>query len=208
MNELETQKMILSNDLKVKDQEMQIILKKLKDLEKDHQKAMEKIERSLQMEYDKLKQLEEENTELIVSMKLKQKEYECDKEVLERLYNEKVLALQSSLTSETVPSISAINSLMNKIEEFKTEFVDRMSKISVIQNSGSKEMGMPSENASIRETPESQKIGGESSKRVNKTTRHRNTKRTSILTRLGQKEEDVFLWIKSPVRHQIRKLEK
>ena len=208
VNELETQKMILSNDLKVKDQEMQIILKKLKDLEKDHQKAMELIERSLQMEYDKLKQLEEENTELIVSMKLKQKEYECDKEVLERLYNEKVLALQSSLTSETVPSISAINSLMNKIEEFKTEFVDRMSKISVIQNSGSKEMGMPSENASIRETPESQKIGGESSKRVNKTTRHRNTKRTSILTRLGQKEEDVFSLDKitsSPPNKKARK---
>lgn len=208
VNELETQKMILSNDLKVKDQEMQIILKKLKDLEKDHQKAMEKIERSLQMEYDKLKQLEEENTELIVSMKLKQKEYECDKEVLERLYNEKVLALQSSLTSETVPSISAINSLMNKIEEFKTEFVDRMSKISVIQNSGSKEMGMPSENASIREPPESQKIGGESSKRVNKTTRHRNTKRTSILTRLGQKEEDVFSLDKitsSPPNKKARK---
>lgn len=208
VNELETQKMILSNDLKVKDQEMQIVLKKWKDLEKDHQKAMEKIERSLQMEYDKLKQLEEENTELIVSMKLKQKEYECDKEVLERLYNEKVLALQSSLTSETVPSISAINSLMNKIEEFKTEFVDRMSKISVIQNAGSKEMGMPSENASIRETPESQKIGGESSKRVNKTTRHRNTKRTSILTRLGQKEEDVFSLDKitsSPPNKKARK---
>lgn len=208
VNELETQKMILSNDLKVKDQEMQIVLKKWKDLEKDHQKAMEKIERSLQMEYDKLKQLEEENTELIVSMKLKQKEYECDKEVLERLYNEKVLALQSSLTSETVPSISDINSLMNKIEEFKTEFVDRMSKISVIQNSGSKEMGMPSENASIRETPESQKIGGESSKRVNKTTRHRNTKRTSILTRLGQKEEDVFSLDKitsSPPNKKARK---
>lgn len=208
VNELETQKMILSNDLKVKDQEMQIVLKKWKDLEKDHQKAMEKIERSLQMEYDKLKQLEEENTELIVSMKLKQKEYECDKEVLERLYNEKVLALQSSLTSETVPSISAINSLMNKIEEFKTEFVDRMSKISVIQNSGSKEMGMPSENASIREPPESQKIGGESSKRVNKTTRHRNTKRTSILTRLGQKEEDVFSLDKitsSPPNKKARK---
>lgn len=208
VNELETQKMILSNDLKVKDQEMQIVLKKWKDLEKDHQKAMEKIERSLQMEYDKLKQLEEENTELIVSMKLKQKEYECDKEVLERLYNEKVLALQSSLTSETVPSISDINSLMNKIEEFKTEFVDRMSKISVIQNSGSKEMGMPSENASIREPPESQKIGGESSKRVNKTTRHRNTKRTSILTRLGQKEEDVFSLDKitsSPPNKKARK---